>query len=241
MIFRLQQLRPYSSASSPFRNQYGNWINGKEVIKGGNIIPIENPCTEEVICSVEEASEASVHECIASAKSTFESGVWSRADSITRSNILLNIAKELRAAVPTFAQMEALQTGRPIREMNVQLGRLPEWLEYFSAVVRTYEGKVPPFKGDMLNFVRRVPLGVVAQITPWNHPLLIAIKKIAPALAAGNSIVVKPSELAPVCVIEFAKLSQKAGLPDGVLNVVSGRGSITGKSLTESKLLSKIV
>ncbi|KAJ3110201.1 hypothetical protein HDU96_006837 [Phlyctochytrium bullatum] len=124
--------------------------------------------------------------------------------------------------------------------MTTQLGRLPEWLEYFAAVARTYEGKVTPFKGDMLNVVQRVPLGVVGQITPWNHPLLIAVKKIAPALAAGNSVVVKPSELAPVCVLEFAKLCQKAGLPDGVLNVVAGRGSVTGKALSESKKISKI-
>jgi acyl-CoA reductase-like NAD-dependent aldehyde dehydrogenase len=96
-------------------------------------------------------------------------------------------------------------------DRNTQLGRLPEWLEYFAAVARTYEGRVPPFKGDMINYVKRVPLGVVAQITPWNHPLLIAIKKIAPALAAGNSIVVKPSELAPVSVLEFAKLCKEAG------------------------------
>jgi acyl-CoA reductase-like NAD-dependent aldehyde dehydrogenase len=97
-------------------------------------------------------------------------------------------------------------------------------LEYFAAVIRTHEGHCPPFKGSYVNYVKRVPLGVCAQITPWNHPMLIAIKKIAPALAAGNSIVVKPSELAPITVMEFAKLMSECGLPDGVFNVVPGMG-----------------
>ncbi|KAJ3214387.1 hypothetical protein HDU67_001720 [Dinochytrium kinnereticum] len=234
-----QAIRSYSTGSL-FKPHYGNWINGQEVKGGGHLIPVENPCTEEVICNVEEASASSVETCITSAKRTFQSGVWSRADATTRSRTLLAIAKGLTDAVPRLAQLESIQTGRPIKEMTTQLGRLPEWLEYFAAVARTYEGKVTPFKGDMINYVNRVPLGVVAQITPWNHPLLIAVKKIAPAIAAGNSIVVKPSELAPVCVLEFARICQEAGLPDGVLNVVAGRGSITGKAITESKHLAKI-
>ncbi|KAI8851154.1 NAD-dependent aldehyde dehydrogenase [Chytridium lagenaria] len=232
-------VRPYSTTSL-FRPHYGNWINGQEVKSGGHLIPVENPCTEEVICNVEEASASTVESCISSAKATFDSGIWSRADPTVRSRTLLKIADHLSNAVPHLAQLESLQTGRPIREMNTQLGRLPEWLEYFAAVARTYEGKVTPFKGDMINYVRRVPLGVVAQITPWNHPLLIAVKKIAPAIAAGNSVVVKPSELAPVCVLEFARICKQAGLPDGVLNVVAGRGNVTGRAITESKHLSKI-
>ncbi|KAJ3072667.1 hypothetical protein HK102_006186, partial [Quaeritorhiza haematococci] len=124
--------------------------------------------------------------------------------------------------------------------MRAQLARLPEWIEYFASVVRTSEGAVPPFKGDMLNYVKRVPLGVVGQITPWNHPLLIAIKKIAPALAAGNSIVVKPSELAPVSVLLFAQYCQEAGVPDGVVNVVCGYGPEAGRALSESPRLAKV-
>ena len=91
------------------------------------------------------------------------------------------------------------------------------------AMIRTHEGTCPPFKGPYVNYVKRVPLGVCAQITPWNHPMLIAIKKIAPALATGNSIVVKPSEYAPITVLEFAKLMTEVGLPDGVFNCVAGR------------------
>jgi hypothetical protein len=124
--------------------------------------------------------------------------------------------------------------------MYAQLGRLPEWLEYFGSLIRVAEGTVPPFKGPYLNYVKRVPVGVVGQITPWNHPMLIAIKKIAPALAAGNSIVVKPSELAPCTLLEFAQLLKDAGIPDGVFNVVPGFGARAGKALTTHPGLGKL-
>lgn len=125
--------------------------------------------------------------------------------------VLLEMARLLERRLPTLAAMEALQTGRALREMRAQLGRLPEWLEYFSAVGRTHEGVCPPFPGPYHNYVKRVPLGVCAQITPWNHPLLIALKKLAPALAAGNSVVVKPPEMAPVAVLELGRIAQEVG------------------------------
>jgi acyl-CoA reductase-like NAD-dependent aldehyde dehydrogenase len=133
--------------------------------------------------------------------------------------------------------------------MNAQLARLPEWFEYFGSLIRTHEGTVPPFLGtnqilrvyhqlmelslgSYVNYVKRVPLGVCGLLTPWNHPLLIAIKKIAPALACGNSVVLKPSEMAPVSIIEFASLvCADAGLPAGVLNIMPGLGPSTGKAI----------
>lgn len=142
--------------------------------------------------------------------------------------------------LPEMAELESLQTGRPIIEMKTQLSRIPEWIEYFASICLTHQGTVPSFKGDMTNIVTRVPLGIVAQITPWNHPLLIAIKKIAPALAAGNSIVVKPSELAPINVLKFAEICVKAGLPEGVLNVVSGYGFEAGDALISNPLIQKL-
>ena len=132
------------------------------------------------------------------------------------------------------------QTGRPIREMTAQLSRMPEWLEYHASLARTYESSVLPFKGKVHNYIKTSPLGVVAHLTPWNHPLLIHLKKLAPALATGNSIVVKPSELAPISVFEFAKLLKEAGLPDGVVNIVNGDGRSTGAALIASPFIAKI-
>lgn len=124
--------------------------------------------------------------------------------------------------------------------MEAQLSRIPEWLEYFASLARTHEGRVTPFKGPVINTLTRIPLGVCVQITPWNHPLLIATKKIGAALAAGNSVIVKPSESAPLSVLELGGIFKEAGLPDGTLQIVCGYGRETGKFLCESKLVAKI-
>jgi acyl-CoA reductase-like NAD-dependent aldehyde dehydrogenase len=116
---------------------------------------------------------------------------------------------------------------------------LPEWFEYFAALIRTQEGSVPPFLGSYVNYVRRVPLGVCGLITPWNHPLLIAIKKFAPALATGNSVILKPSEMAPVSVLQLGVICQRAKLPDGVLNILPGSGNV-GTEICSHPLIRKI-
>lgn len=125
------------------------------------------------------------------------------------------MARLLEQRLPELAAMESLQTGRALREMRAQLGRLPEWLEYFAALARAHEGRCPPFPGPYLNYVQRIPLGVCGLITPWNHPLLIALKKVAPALAAGNSVVLKPPELAPVAVLELGRIARDVSAPFG--------------------------
>lgn len=123
--------------------------------------------------------------------------------------------------------------------MKLQLSRLPEWFEYFGSAIRVHEDRVIPFMGNFLNYVHRVPLGVVCQITPFNHPLLITIKKLAPALAAGNAVIVKPSELAPNSTVRLAELCKEAGLPDGIFNIILGDGP-SAAHLTKNPLLSKI-
>ncbi|KJA29902.1 hypothetical protein HYPSUDRAFT_60748 [Hypholoma sublateritium FD-334 SS-4] len=203
-------------------------------------IPVINPATGETLCVVASASEGDVNAAIQNAQQVFESGVWSRSPTLTRSKVLSKLARILEENIPRLAVVETLQTGRTIREMNAQLGRLPEWLDYFAAVLRTHQSFVAPAQGKLLNYVERVPLGVVAQITPFNHPLLIAIKKIAPALAAGNSVIVKPSELAPITVLELAEMAEAAGLPAGVLTILPGRGHTTGKQIVKNLWVRKV-
>jgi phenylacetaldehyde dehydrogenase len=217
----------------------GNYINGKWSF-AEKFIVVENPANGEELCNVSRGTAKEMEVAIDGARKTFDSGVWSKIGQTDRFDVMMSISKLLRQNLNLMADMETLQTGRPIREMKIQLSRIPEWIEYFAAVQRTYEGSVTPFKGEMLNYIHRVPLGVVGQITPWNHPLLIAVKKISPALAAGNSIVVKPSELAPVNVLKFAEICSQAGLPPGVLNVVCGYGHEAGAALTESSVISKL-
>ena len=158
-----------------------------------------------------------------------------------RGRILNKAAEVLRERMPELARIESLSTGRCIREMNAQLGRVPEWLEYHSALAQSMEGSVPPFSDpDHFCYLRRVPLGVCGLITPWNHPLLIANKKVAVALATGNTMVIKPPDIAPVAVIELAKILSEVGVPDGVVNVVNGYGHIAGKALCEHPDVAKI-
>ncbi|KAI0265796.1 aldehyde dehydrogenase, partial [Gloeopeniophorella convolvens] len=201
---------------------------------------VTNPATGLHICTVDAASSEDVQHAVASAHAAFEAGTWSRAPATHRSRVLARLARALEERVPALAELETLQTGRAIREMRAQLGRLPEWLDYYAALLRTHQAFVAPTQGKLLNYVQRVPLGVVAQITPFNHPMFIAIKKIAPALAAGNSVIVKPSELAPISVLEFAQIALDAGVPSGVLSVLPGPGATTGKELISHPLLRKV-
>lgn len=215
-----------------FKEEYGFWINGKEVFDDSCVsFRVEAPATGTILCKVKSANTAVVNSTIDIAHNTFKSGIWSKADVRERAKVLTNIANNLRDDIPRLLDLEVDQTGRAVREMKAQLGRLPEWFDYFAALIRTHEGTVPPFLGPYVNYVKRVPLGVCSLLTPWNHPMLIAIKKIAPAIAAGNSVVVKPSELAPVSVLELGELFSRSGLPDGVLNILPGMGPEAGQAM----------
>ncbi|KAH9984124.1 aldehyde dehydrogenase domain-containing protein [Russula vinacea] len=177
--------------------------------------------------SVDAANSDDVKRTVVDAHDAFESGVWSRAPALHRSKVLSRLARALEERVSAFAELETLQTGRAIREMRAQLVRLPEWLDYYSALLRTHQSFVAPTQGKLLNY-------------PFNHPLLIAIKKIAPALAAGNSVIVKPSELAPISVLEFAQIALDAGVPSGVLSVLPGPGATTGRDIVSHPLIRKV-
>ncbi|KAF9054976.1 aldehyde dehydrogenase [Hymenopellis radicata] len=186
------------------------------------------------------ASQSDVEAAIQRAQSVFESGVWSKSSTFSRAKVLTSLARILEKRLPELTTVESMQTGRTLREMRAQLARLPEWIDYYAALLRTNQGYVAPTQGTLLNYVQRVPLGVVAQITPFNHPLLIAIKKIAPALAAGNSVIVKPSEWAPITVLEFGKMAEEAGVPPGVLTVLPGFGATTGKAIISDPRIRKV-
>ncbi|KAE8154616.1 aldehyde dehydrogenase domain-containing protein [Aspergillus avenaceus] len=217
-----------------------NWINGAYTTTPSPTLTVQNPATEEPIATITATDELTVQETITSSLTTFRTGSWPKADPTDRFTVLSTAARLLRARLPEFVDLETQQTGRPIREMSTQLARVPEWLEYFASLARVHEGRVTPFKGPVVNTLTRLPIGVVVQITPYNHPLLIAMKKIAAALAAGNVVIVKPSELAPVSVLKLGPLFKEAGLPDGTLQIVCGTGPETGRYLCEAAGIAKI-
>ncbi|KND87444.1 NAD/NADP-dependent betaine aldehyde dehydrogenase [Tolypocladium ophioglossoides CBS 100239] len=216
------------------------WVGGREAPGHGDPIPVEDPATGRIFAECQSASPSDVEAAIQLAHQTFKSGVWSRASRHVRADVLDKAAELLSHELPRLIDLEVRQTGRAIREMRAQVPSLLRWFRYYAGVLRTEERPVLPTVGKLHNWLERVPLGVVVQITPFNHPLLIAVKKLAPALAAGNSVVLKPSELTPITSLLLGPIFKSAGLPDGVLGVLPGLGSTTGRALVSHRLVRKV-
>ncbi|KAF2682262.1 aldehyde dehydrogenase-like protein [Lentithecium fluviatile CBS 122367] len=219
---------------------YLMWVGEIEKEGRAEQLAVEDPATGEIFAHCHAASAEDVDEAIRYADAVFKSGVWSKAPRHTRADTLERVAELLTKNLPRLIELEVRQTGRAIREMKAQVPTLVKWFKYYASLIRTEERSVLPTIGKLHNWIDRVPLGVVAQITPFNHPMLIAVKKIAPALAAGNSVVLKPSELTPLTSLELGKLLKEAGVPDGVFNVLPGDGMITGKALVSHRLIKKV-
>ncbi|MCP1673757.1 acyl-CoA reductase-like NAD-dependent aldehyde dehydrogenase [Natronocella acetinitrilica] len=214
-------------------------VGGERVTAdSGQWLDVENPATREIIARVPEGDSADIDAAIAAAHEA--QAIWGNTPPQQRAVVLERFAALMRERLDDFVVREVEQIGRAIREMRAQLARLPEWYEYYAAVARTHEGALHPFGGPYINYTQRRPLGVVGLVTPWNHPMLILTKKLAPALAAGNCVVVKPSEVAPITPLMMGDLLEEAGLPAGVYNVVTGYGPTAGKALTEHRGIAKI-
>ncbi|MHA6631485.1 aldehyde dehydrogenase [Pseudonocardia sichuanensis] len=220
---------------------FGVLIDGRERdAEGGATFSVENPYDRSTICRVADSQPADVDTAVTVAHTAFRDGRWSGLRGRDRARVLQRAAQLLADAIPELVEIESKQTGRPIREMAAQLRRQPEWLEYFGALAQTEEGSLPDVDTGHLNIVQRVPLGVAALITPWNHPLHVALKKLAAALSAGNSVVLKTSEVAPITPHILARILHDAGLPPGVLNVVPGLGPVAGQALVTHPLVAKV-
>jgi acyl-CoA reductase-like NAD-dependent aldehyde dehydrogenase len=204
----------------------------------GRTFPVLNPKDGSLLAEVAEGDAPDIDLAVQAASRA--APAWGALSGAERGDVMARAADALRRRLPELVTVEIDQIGRARREMEAQLARLPEWFSYFGAVARTHEDTVPPFGGPYLNYTRRVPLGVVGHVTPWNHPLLILTKKVAPSLAAGNAMVVKPSELAPVTPLMLGEILKEAGLPDGVYNVVPGFGGTAGLALTSHPGIRKI-
>lgn len=189
---------------------------------GGGTLEVRSPATRALLATVPDAGAADVA-AAASAAAEAAPG-WAATDPAERARLLRALAELLRARMGDLAALESAVTGRPIREMRAQMGRIPEWLDYFAGIVLGLEGEANRVKGGFLTYTAYEPYGVCALLTPWNHPVLILVKKLAAALAAGNCCLVKPSELAPVSPLLLARWAAEAGLPPGTVNVVTGGG-----------------
>ncbi len=208
-------------------------IGGKWVAGSGPARPIINPATEEAIAEVRDATASEVSLAVEAAQNSFQSGVWSRKSPGERANVLSRWAQLIENNLAGLAQLESSNCGKPLK--LARDGDVPFALDnirFFAAAARLMDSAAAgDYAGGTSSLLRREPVGVVALVAPWNYPLMMAAWKLAPALAAGNSAVLKPSELTPLTTLEIAGLAVEAGVPAGVLSVVTG-GEEAGRALT---------
>ena len=223
----------------PYKEKYGNYIGGKFVEpKSGKYFDNVSPINNEVICSVPRSDSKDVEVALDAAHAAFPT--WGSTSITERSNILLKIADVIEKNIEMLATAECLDNGKPIREcMAADLPLVIDHWRYFAGVIRAEEGSVAEISNSEYSYHIPEPLGVVGQIIPWNFPLLMATWKLAPALAAGNCVVLKPAEQTPASILLLMELIGDL-LPPGVVNVVSGFGLEAGKPLASSKRIRKI-
>ncbi|MET0992122.1 MAG: aldehyde dehydrogenase family protein, partial [Lacisediminihabitans sp.] len=208
-------------------------------LDGAPVRDVVNPSTGLRIETVAEHGPEDVDAAVARAKVAFEHGDWPALTPTQRAKILLKIADEIEAGTEELYHLEALNNGRPVRETSAQLSRVPEWFRYNAGLLAGQRTSVLPSDGPYLTYQRRSPLGVCAIITPFNHPMLILARSLSAALANGNTVVIKPSELTPLTTLALLPMLQRAGVPDGVVNVVTGAAP-AGKRLTEHPDIAKV-
>src|SRR3989440_326758 len=221
--------------------RYQLFIDGQFVdAESGKTFKTPNPATGETFAEVAEADEADVNKAVAAARKAFE-GKWSKMSARDRGRLLYKLSQLIEAHAGELAALETSDNGKPIKESTyIDLPGVVENFEYFAGWSTKIEGETIPVPGQMFNYTLREPVGVCGQIIPWNFPLLMAAWKLAPALAAGNTVVLKPAEQTPITALELGKLIQEAGFPDGVVNIVPGFGETAGAALASHAGVDKI-
>lgn len=216
------------------------FIDGQFVpAKNGGTIDVLNPSNGELITKIAAAEAEDIDIAVAVAKRAFPS--WAATPAAERGRLLLKLADLIEEHTEELAQLESLDTGHPIRDSRrLDVPRTAACFRYFGGIADKIEGSVIPVEQGFLNYVVREPIGVVGQIVPWNFPLMFTSWKLGPALAAGNTVVLKPSELTPLSTLKIAELIKKAGFPDGVVNIVAGYGHTAGQRLAEHEDVGKI-
>ncbi|WP_108661798.1 aldehyde dehydrogenase family protein [Acuticoccus kandeliae] len=209
------------------------FIDGRftKAVDGGTFESV-NPATGEVIAAVAHCKGADVDRAVAAARRAFEAGEWSRAAPEARKAVLLKLADLVRANAEELAVLESLDSGKTVRDCLHEIGNeVPNFFQWYAELADKTFGKVAPTGESALALIVKEPAGVVGLVLPWNFPLLMAAWKLAPALAAGCSTIVKPAEQTPLSALRLAALAAEAGVPDGVLNIVPGYGETAGQAI----------
>ncbi len=209
------------------------FLNGRrEDASSGKTIDVINPATGQLLTTVPDGEAADVDRAVSAARASFEKKSWRGMDPSSKEKILWDIAELLVKHKHELAALESMENGKTLREAaGADVGPAIDAFRYYAGWVRKIYGETIPVDGPYLNYTLREPVGVVGAIVPWNYPLQLAVWKVAPALACGCSIVLKPSEMTPLTALKLAELCMEAGLPEGVLNIVTGYGHTAGEAL----------
>ena len=234
----LSDIQQAAGLKSPIRHQL--FINGEFVdALSGETLATLNPHDNSVIAQVAMAGHADVDLAVKAAQKAFPA--WSRMQAADRGRILLKLADLIEANGEELARLESLDTGHPIRDCRMlDVPRTAGCFRYFGGMADKFQGETIPVDAGFLNYTLREPLGVVGQVVPWNFPLMFTSWKMAPALAAGNTIVLKPAEITPLTTLKIAELMREAGMPAGVVNILPGLGNVAGQYIAEHPDIAKI-
>jgi betaine-aldehyde dehydrogenase len=230
-----------SSTATAQAQKYEMLINGQWAASdSGKTFPVYDPSTEEVIAEVPDCNAKDVDRAVAAAKDAFENGTWGSSTAQERGRVLFKLAAAVRQNTAALAELEARNSGKPIVEAEYDMGDVATCFEYYGGLATKISGHVNPVPDNALSLSLKEPIGVAGQIIPWNYPLLMAAWKLAPALAAGCTCVLKPAEQTPLTALELAKHFAACGLPDGVVNVITGFGETAGAPLVQHPDVNKI-
>jgi betaine-aldehyde dehydrogenase len=220
---------------------YQMYVNGEWVdSKSNKIFPVYDPASEEVIAQVPEANADDVDRAVAAAKAAFENGPWASTTAQERGRVLFRLADKIRQNAAMLAELESRNTGKPIVEAEFDIADVSTCFEYYGGLATKILGYVNPVPDNAVSLTLKEPIGVAGQIIPWNYPLLMAAWKLAPALAAGCTCVLKPAEQTPITALETANWFADVGLPPGVVNVITGFGESCGAPLVQHRDVNKI-
>lgn len=213
---------------------YQMFIGGAWVAShSGRNYPVFNPATGKVFAHVPKGDAEDVKAAVDAAKRAFEGPAWRAMDPSKRGRVLFKVAQTLRERLADFAKLETLNNGKPLGQAKGDIAMAARHFEYFAGLADKIQGSTIPVPGNRLDYTVKEPLGVTAHVVPWNYPLVMAARSMAPALAAGNTVVAKPASYTPLTLLKFAELCKEAGLPDGVVNVITGGGEEVGGELTK--------
>ncbi len=217
------------------------YVNGKWTpAKSGKRFTTICPITAEPYADIAEAGPEDVDSAVKAAREALETGPWGTMAASERGRLIWKLADELEARAERLIQLETIDNGKPVFESKIDLFQAIGVLRYFAGWCDKIHGATLPSNGPQFIYTRREPVGVVAAIVPWNFPILMATWKVAPALACGNTVILKPATETPLTALEMADAAEKAGIPPGVLNVIPGRGSIAGSALVAHHGVDKI-